>query len=207
MVLDFWQTSWQAILRLAIPDTLEKETEPDVPVGRWSEDFRNGVFLGAGGGRGIAMAKEKKRPSWEEQQEKQQEKAKQKALAEIEPEEYRKFLDGIFDLVGLDGLERDQISVDWTTGGQYGGSCWDDGKSSHYACDAEPEPDFDVLDKVLERLWPEISFIQYKGLSRDLITRSEDRSNDYYGNYTDYAKKTIKLRALYDRLVKAGKVG
>lgn len=87
----------------------------------------------------------------------------------------------------------------WITGGIGGGSCWDtgEGPDPHYSKDAEPEPEFVQLDKLLEIVWPAITHLQYKNLVRELITIKESSDNDYYGNYTNWSEKKIDIAALY----------
>lgn len=90
----------------------------------------------------------------------------------------------------------------WRIGGVGGGSCWDTGDTDpHYAISGEPEPEFHLLDEILEEACPQISFIQYKRICSQVIKTNEYTENEYYGNYTDYAVKWFDLRELYDALV------
>ncbi len=59
------------------------------------------------------------------------------------------------------------ISVDWTIGGLTGGSCW--GGSADTARTADPEPEFEDLDKILAEICPNISFLQYRRLCQAVI--------------------------------------
>lgn len=96
----------------------------------------------------------------------------------------------------------DCLYLEWRTGGQSGGSCWDEGDTDpHYPLDGEKEPEFTDLDKILTELCPKISFLQYKTLSTDMIKYDERTENEYYGNYTNYGIKTVRLGDLYDKLV------
>ena len=105
----------------------------------------------------------------------------------------------------LGGIEyqsdTEKISVEWRVGGMRGGSCWGD---HPYPIDADDEPEFNVLDQILELICPNISFLQYKNISSQAIVRGEYRDNDYYGNYTDYKTKTIILKNLFDVLRNKG---
>lgn len=87
----------------------------------------------------------------------------------------------------------------WTTGGMRGGSCWDtgEGPDPHYSKDADPEPEFVQLDKLLELVWPTITHLQYKNLVRELVTLEEGCDNEYYGNYTNWSEKRVDLAALH----------
>lgn len=84
----------------------------------------------------------------------------------------------------------------WNIGGQSGGSCWG---TDHHATSGEPEPDFVELDTILVEVCPEISYLEYKKLMRELkLVEASDRDNDYYGNYDDYAIKAIQIVDLYE---------
>lgn len=96
------------------------------------------------------------------------------------------------------------ISCEWKTGGQGGGSCWDDGDATHYAIDGDSEPEFDELDKVLTDVCPNITFLQYKKLCNEVVHNYEYTSNEYYGNYTNYSVKWIDVEELYNYLKKEG---
>lgn len=90
------------------------------------------------------------------------------------------------------------LTCRWIIGGASGGSCWGDSPEPR---SGDPEPEFEELDKVLESLAPTISFIKYKRLLRDHIFTDEESEREYYGNYTVYAVKSIKLENLYNFLV------
>lgn len=86
--------------------------------------------------------------------------------------------------------------VEWIAGGQGGGSCWDNDNSNLHPIDSEPEPEFVQLDEVLNALWPKIGYLQYKVLVQTLVTRGTREENEYYGNYTSYASKSVNIRDL-----------
>lgn len=95
------------------------------------------------------------------------------------------------------------IEVEWIIGGQSGGDCW--GSKSRPIAPA-PEPEFVALDMVLEQLCPQISFLQYKAILRDCVAYGSHEENGYYGNSTEYARKRVGLRGLYDKLLSWGLV-
>lgn len=94
----------------------------------------------------------------------------------------------------------DYLHLEWVTGGVSGGSCWDDGTSHHYAKKGEAEPEFAALDDLLLELCPNITFLQYRKLTNDIIEFTDREINEYYGNSTAYGIKTIRLGALFDKL-------
>lgn len=108
---------------------------------------------------------------------------------------------------GYSSWERDKkpiepmIGVQWTTGGRGGGSCWDTGEDDpHYSLEGEVESELTELDTILEHFVPDITFIQYKKLCQDVVERGTHTENEYYGNYTHYAHKIVRLRRLYSYL-------
>lgn len=103
---------------------------------------------------------------------------------------------------GFGDIKDDVIGVSWTIGGRSGGSCY--GDSEYYSLNAEPEPDLEEFDLILEKLVPNINFLTYNRLKRSLVERDSDRNNDYYGNYTDYARKWVSLRKLHQFLKDEG---
>lgn len=85
----------------------------------------------------------------------------------------------------------------YETGGYSGGACWE-------GCVAEPYevsevPNFDVLDAVLKKIAPDVSYLQYKRVEK-FITNSSETEYEYYGNSTDWAVRFIVLEDLYELL-------
>jgi hypothetical protein len=98
----------------------------------------------------------------------------------------------------------DGFYCEWRCGGVSGGSCWDTGEVDHHhpiSGDQESEDVEKYLEEVLGELCPNLTFLQYKRLTRDLYERGERTDSEYYGNYTEYAFKWVELKKLYDRLV------
>ncbi len=84
----------------------------------------------------------------------------------------------------------------YETGGYSGGSCWND-EDSHaepYECD-EPKNKWDVLDILLKELCPNVSYLQYKEITK-LIHTNEETEGEYYGNSTDWRVEYIVLPEL-----------
>ena len=87
----------------------------------------------------------------------------------------------------------------WCIGGVTGGSCWGDTPDTPVS--GEVEPPFTGLDDLLLKVVPNLSFLLYRKLENELISRGEhDGSGDYYGNRTEYADKSIRIKDLYDFL-------
>ena len=102
-------------------------------------------------------------------------------------------------------LYSDVLTVEWTTGGETGGSCWDEGdEDRHYAVESEKEPEFEDLDKILQSLCPQITFLQYKALNKDVVQEKDWTDREYYGNYYDKRSKSINLHVLGNYLKEKG---
>lgn len=80
----------------------------------------------------------------------------------------------------------------WDAYGYSGGSCWGD-EANYY--EGRFEPDFKALDKILEVVCPNISYLQYKKLS-DIIITSDHTEYEYYGNSTTYKYEYVYLSEL-----------
>lgn len=92
----------------------------------------------------------------------------------------------------------------WVSGGLTGGSCWDDGSGPDphrpVSADQESEDVEKYLEEILGELCPNLTFLQYKRLTRDLYERGEVGESEYYGNYTVYSFKWAPLQKIYDKL-------
>ena len=98
-----------------------------------------------------------------------------------------------------------KLTVEWMTGGAWGGNCWNDREPSSYGPDPDPEPDLAVLDNILERVAPTIGFLQYKQLMQK-VKRESRTEYEYYGNHTSYASKEISVEDIWEFLVEKGYV-
>jgi len=108
---------------------------------------------------------------------------------------FYKLVEGIVSKWAIkDGI----ISVDWTIGGLTGGSCW--GSSADTARTADPEPEFEDLDKILAEICPNISFLQYKRLCQAVIKTKDQTENGYYGNYYEKRIKSFSIAELEEYL-------
>jgi hypothetical protein len=85
----------------------------------------------------------------------------------------------------------------YETGGMGGGSCWDDSDPSPYSTDERPN--FDVLDAVLKKIAPDVSYLKYKEIEKRIVSKNETEY-EYYGNSTDWEVKFIVLEDLYKLL-------
>lgn len=97
------------------------------------------------------------------------------------------------------------IEQDWRTGGVSGGNCWNDG--GHYSLDSDPTPTtWPEFDKLIERYWPTITFMEYRRIMQPLIKQHTLRQSEYYGNYTNYAHNVINLKEFFTVLKENGKL-
>lgn len=87
------------------------------------------------------------------------------------------------------------IYMRWTKSGYEGGNCWGD-ESSWFEND---NPKFTVIDLVLKKIKPEITYLQYKEIEKLIHTNSETE-HEYYGNSNDIEVEYIILSDLYKAL-------
>ena len=93
-----------------------------------------------------------------------------------------------------------ELKVTWVTGGMRGGSCWGGELKPMEDWEKDKEPEFEALDKILEEICPNITFMQYKRICQSVIEEDSEYYPDYYGNSTEYGVKKVKLENLYKEL-------
>ena len=88
-----------------------------------------------------------------------------------------------------------QFSVNWTLGGRYGRSCWDEFGET---IDIKPqeEPEFEQLNAVLATLCRPLDETSYEKLVKDIVEYSDYSDDDWYGNYQETATKTVNVKCL-----------
>lgn len=96
-------------------------------------------------------------------------------------------------------VEQGHLSTTWTTGGITGGNCW--GGSANLPVQAGREPEFTDLDMMLESLCPNISFLHYRRLVQEVVNYTNRSEREYYGNYYEYAIKSVDLKQLEEYLI------
>src|ERR1017187_5281358 len=89
-----------------------------------------------------------------------------------------------------------RLYVQWSTGGKEGGNCWNNDEPQHYTSDNSPE-DLQILDSVLEKICPTITFLQYKNLYNTVTKHDTYTESEYYGNSRGYSTKTILVKELF----------
>lgn len=93
----------------------------------------------------------------------------------------------------------------WTIGGMSGGG-YDGRKASKFVGEGKPDSFPDMI-KVLAKITPQLSFIQYELLKTSgVFKEGEEIDYEYYGNYTEYGYRLVVLRELYDKLVEMGAI-
>lgn len=107
------------------------------------------------------------------------------------------------ELIDIGDVYNGEISVKWSIGGASGGDCW--GSEAEYSAIREDEPDFTKFENIIQKFNPNINFLKFKNLQKDLVKTREDYENGYYGNYTEYMIKYVLLEDLY-KYNKEGKI-
>lgn len=100
-------------------------------------------------------------------------------------------------------VEKPRLIVEWSTGGYSGGSCWDDSDPQPYDSKESPK-ELVILDAILKVICPATSFLQYRMLTDTLVKYDTYSIGEYYGNSTDYARKTVDLQELFNFLKEEG---
>lgn len=78
----------------------------------------------------------------------------------------------------------------WVSGGLCGGNCW--GSDADQSVSSEPEDDFSSMENLLEEIYPDLKLSQYRKL-REFIVYGDYTVSEYYGNYTEYSFKFIRI--------------
>lgn len=124
----------------------------------------------------------------------------------IKDEGYRNFLMSVAEIHDSTDVSKvsEVLSVSWRTGGMCGGSCW--GDSADRAVTADDPEELVELDKILEKVAPNISFLKYKNLCSEIVHSASYTQNEYYGNYYTYAVHYVLLSELYSALKDRGMI-
>ena len=84
-------------------------------------------------------------------------------------------------------------SDEWCLGGTCGSY---DGQNG--TVDAEPPPEFDLLDELLYKAIPNLSFLEYKKIRRECVELKDKSEHDYYGGERKNAWYECDLNKLYN---------
>lgn len=93
------------------------------------------------------------------------------------------------------------VGIEWLTGGRTGGNCYQD-TPEYSSLDPEQEPEFGDLDKILEWACPNLTFLAYKRLMREVLKTGTRYEDEYYGNHSIYGQKWVVLEDLHKWLLK-----
>lgn len=84
------------------------------------------------------------------------------------------------------------------TGGHSGGSCFGDEASYEKADNINLDSDY--LDKVLEVIAPDVSYLTYRKIEKQIIFQTEHIEYEYYGNNDIYFVQLIPIQPLLEML-------
>ena len=87
----------------------------------------------------------------------------------------------------------------WCTGGDWA-DCWGNGGS----CEIENPVEFTELDNLLERICPNLTYLQYKKIERECVEVDTDFNSDYYGGCQQDSYYKCDLKKLYETLMEMG---
>ena len=85
----------------------------------------------------------------------------------------------------------------WCTGGTWQ-DCW--GGGGNVGADSPPDG-MSVLDELLEKISPNITFLQYRNLQSQCVYTEEYSDGDYYGGTTYHNQYVLDVKKLYEYLV------
>lgn len=102
------------------------------------------------------------------------------------------------DSYDLDKVSWPGFIVLTEVGGVSGGSCWDSSNPQPYYTGQEIRG-LDQLDSFLEKICPQITYLQFKKISK-LILDVDHRVAEYYGNHTKYRGSYLDFNQLYQEL-------
>jgi hypothetical protein len=91
-------------------------------------------------------------------------------------------------------------SEGWCLGGSWA-DCW--GNSGSVSGEVQPTG-FSAIDQVLEKVCPNISFLQYKNIMNEILETEDYTDGDYYGGTTYHARYMINVERLYQKLKEKG---
>lgn len=97
-----------------------------------------------------------------------------------------------------DLLKSGYIGFATRTGGNSGGSCW--GGEPSYEAESNVSLDSDYLDKVLEVISPEVTYLTYRKIEKSIIKTMEYTKHEYYGNNDIYYVQLIPIADLVSML-------
>lgn len=87
------------------------------------------------------------------------------------------------------------FSISWSLGGT-SNNCW------LHSVHAEVEPELPYLDEFFIDFYPQISFMQYKIVSKS-VKFSTSYNSDYYGGSTSNGNKSLDFQSLSESMIKA----
>lgn len=97
-------------------------------------------------------------------------------------------------------VENDTLRWSEMRAGAAGGNCWGDEAEGFVAEMSEAFASNAALAAVCEATCPELPFLKWNRMQRELVEKTTDTNCEYYGNYTEYDVRSIDLRALRDFL-------
>lgn len=84
----------------------------------------------------------------------------------------------------------------WSLGGTWGNYRGDTG-----TIEPSDPKEFTEFDELLERICPDITFLQYKKLQKACVVYKTDYERDYYGGREEFGWWECDIKTLYDKLI------
>lgn len=97
-----------------------------------------------------------------------------------------------------DLLDSGYIGFTIRTGGRSGGDCW--GSQSSEERDNDIDTYNNYLDNILEIIAPELTYLTYRKIDKNIIKKSQYTKHEYYGNSDVYHVELIPIKELVETL-------
>lgn len=95
---------------------------------------------------------------------------------------------------GEEKFEKEHLFYAYETGGVSGGSCWESSNPQPYVEDGK-DTGFIILEWVVEHFAPDLTFLQFQKLSREVL-QFDHTEYEYYGNRTEYCVQYIPIETV-----------
>lgn len=92
----------------------------------------------------------------------------------------------------------------WKIGGMRGGNCW--GEPANNPLEIDDEPELKLFNKIIKEYHPNIGYFTYNDFVKKYVEIEEYEDREYYGNYTEYKIKKLKLIDIYNLLIEEGAI-
>lgn len=195
IVLDGLFTTNDSVIKVI--DVLKPHPDDFIEIRQWKEDREQCIANDAGRRKVSSKIDILNLPYEDIDIEDIKEKANHRFVGKILMDVHAKDREVIFaESNGIDiDLDGKFYSSKWVVGGQWG-NCWGDSGS----VSVEEPCEFDEFDKLLEKICPNITFLQYKKIKAECVSVEYSEEYGHYRSCTKYNYYACNIYKLYDYL-------